>query len=162
MNGKQNLQKNFEIMYKGLLNAVAQYLGHGHAASKIDEIESKLSKYKETNKRMLEIILEQKMYIEKIKNLTEFKSKTESRLLSFDIKLNNFFSELVSFKNKYDKIIVDNLTIPGIIGVSCKFNTIADYIIDNINKNKLIHAEQEKIKSDVHSLKRHSEKKQRI
>ena len=106
--------------------------------SKIDEIESKLSKYKETNKRMLEIILEQKMYIEKIKNLTEFKSKTESRLLSFDIKLNNFFSELVSFKNKYDKIIVDNLTIPGIIGVSCKFNTIADYIIDNINKNKLI------------------------
>ena len=66
--------------------------------SKIDEIESKLSKYKETNKRMLEIILEQKMYIEKIKNLTEFKSKTESRLLSFDIKLNNFFSELVSFK----------------------------------------------------------------
>ena len=125
--------------------------------SKIDEIESKLSKYKETNKRMLEIILEQKMYIEKIKNLTEFKSKTESRLLSFDIKLNNFFSELVSFKNKYDKIIVDNLTIPGIIGVSCKFNTIADYIIDNINKNKLMHAEQEKMKSDVHSLKRHSE-----
>lgn len=42
MNGKQNLQNNFEIMYKGLLNAVAQYLGHGHAASKIDEIEAYL------------------------------------------------------------------------------------------------------------------------
>ena len=55
--------------------------------SKIDEIESKLSKYKETNKRMYDIILEQKVYIEKIKNLTEFKSKTETRLLSFDIKL---------------------------------------------------------------------------
>ena len=55
--------------------------------SKIADIEIKLSKYKETNKRMYDIILEQKVYIEKIKNLTEFKSKTETRLLSFDIKL---------------------------------------------------------------------------
>ena len=125
--------------------------------SKIDEIESKLSKYKETNKRMYDIILEQKVYIEKIKNLTEFKSKTETRLLSFDIKLSNFFSELVSFKSRYDKIIIDNLTIPGIIGVSCKFNTIADYIMDNINKMKLYHQEQERLKSEVYNLKKYTE-----
>ena len=125
--------------------------------SKIGEIESKLSKYRDTNKRMLEIILEQKLYIEKIKNLSEFKSKTESRLLSFDIKLNNFFSELVNFKSRFDKIIIDNLTIPGIVGTSCKFNTIADYIVDNINKYKLMHAEQEIMKNDVHFLKKYSE-----
>ena len=125
--------------------------------SKIAEIESKLSKYKETNKRMYDIILEQKIYNEKIKNLTEFKSKTETRLIAFDIKLSNFFSELVNFKSRYDKIIIDNLTIPGIIGVSCKFNTIADYIMDNINKTKLFHAEQDKIKNDVNTLKKNNE-----
>ena len=125
--------------------------------SKISEIESKLSKYKETNKRMYDIILEQKVYIEKIKNLTEFKSKAEMRLLSFDIKLSNFFSELVNFKSHYDKIIVENLNIPGIIGVSCKYNTIADYIADNINKTKLYHSEQEKMKNEVHVLKKNCE-----
>ena len=125
--------------------------------SKIAEIESKISRYKDTNKRMYDIILEQKVYIEKIKNLTDFKTKTETRLLSFDIKLSNFFSELVNFKSHYDKIIVDNLTIPGVIGVSCKFNTIADYISDNINKNKLAHNEQEKIKNDIHVLKKSCE-----
>jgi hypothetical protein len=122
--------------------------------SKIAEIEAKISRYKDSNKRMYDIILEQKVYIEKIKNLTDFKSKTETRLLSFDIKLSNFFSELVNFKSHYDKIIVDNLTIPGIIGVSCKFNTIADYIVDNMNKNKLSHNEQEKLKNDIHVLQK--------
>ena len=125
--------------------------------SKIAEIEAKISRYKDSNKRMYDIILEQKVYIEKIKNLTDFKSKTETRLLSFDIKLSNFFSELVNFKSHYDKIIVDNLTIPGIIGVSCKFNTIADYIVDNMNKNKLSHNEQEKLKNDIHVLKKSCE-----
>ena len=125
--------------------------------SKIADIEIKLSKYKETNKRMYDIILEQKVFIEKIKILTDFKSKTETRLLSFDIKLNNFFSELVNFKSHYDKIIHENLTIPGIIGVSCKYETIADYIRDNINKIKLYHSEQEKMKTDVDLLKKTSE-----
>ena len=125
--------------------------------SKITEIELKLSKYKEANKRMYDLILEQKVYIEKIKNLSEFKSKTETRLLSFDIKLANFFSELVSFKSRYDKILIENLTVPGIIGVSCKYNTIADYILDNINKSKLYHSEQEKIKNDISTLKKNNE-----
>ena len=125
--------------------------------SKISEIELKLSKFKETNKRMYDLILEQKVYIEKIKNLSEFKSKTETRLLSFDIKLANFFSELVTFKSHYDKILIDNLTVPGIIGLSCKYNTIADYIADNINKTKLYHSEQEKIKNDISSLKKSNE-----
>ena len=126
--------------------------------SKLSEIESKLSKYKEINKRMYDTILEQKVYIEKIKNLTDFKSKTETRLLSFDIKLSNFFSELVSFKSRYDKIIIDNLTIPGVIGVSCKYNTIADYIADNLNKAKLFHNEQEKIKNEINFLLKNNEK----
>ena len=47
--------------------------------SKIADIEIKLSKYKETNKRMYDIILEQKVFIEKIKILTDFKSKTETK-----------------------------------------------------------------------------------
>ena len=53
--------------------------------SRIIDIECKLSKYKESNKRMFDIILEQKGFIEKIKNLSDFKTKTETRLLEFEI-----------------------------------------------------------------------------
>ena len=125
--------------------------------SKITELESKLSKYKESNKRMFDIILEQKVYLEKIKNFSDYKSKTETRLLEFDIKLSKFFSELVNFKSHYDKIINENLNIPGIIGVSCKYNTIADYIADTINKNKLFHSEQDRIKNEIFLIKKNNE-----
>ena len=129
--------------------------------SKITEIESKLSKYKESNKRMLDIILEQKVYIEKIKIFLEYKSKTETRLVEFDIKLSNFFSELINFKSHYDKIITQSLNIPGIIGVSCKYNTIADYIQDNINKTKFLQGEQDKIKSEIFLLKKNDDNLQK-
>ena len=129
--------------------------------SKITEIESKLLKYKESNKRMFDIILEQKVYIEKIKNFSDYKSKTETRLLEFDIKLSNFFSELVNFKSHYDKIITQNLNIPGIIGVSCKYNTIADYIADNINKTKFLHGEQDKMKNEIFLLKKNNDNLQK-
>ena len=125
--------------------------------SKITELESKLLKYKESNKRMFDIILEQKVYLEKIKNFSDYKSKTETRLLEFDIKLSKFFSELVNFKSHYDKIINENLNIPGIIGVSCKYNTIADYIADTINKNKLFHSEQDRIKNEIFLIKKNNE-----
>ena len=149
---KDETLKIMREMGKQLLEGIKQK--SNELDSKISEIELKLSKFKETNKRIYDLILEQKVYIEKIKNLSEFQSKTETRLLTFDIKLANFFSELVTFKSRYDKILIDNLTVPGIIGVSCKYNTIADYISDNINKIKLYHSEQEKIKNDISSLKK--------
>ena len=125
--------------------------------SKIIDIEYKLSKYKESNKRMFDIILEQKGFIEKIKNLSDFKTKTETRLLEFEIKFSNFFSDLVNFKSHYDKIIAENLNIPGIIGISCKYSSIADYIADNINKTKLFTNEQDKIKNEISLIKKNTD-----
>ena len=125
--------------------------------SRIIDIECKLSKYKESNKRMFDIILEQKGFIEKIKNLSDFKTKTETRLLEFEIKFSNFFSDLVNFKSHYDKIITENLNIPGIVGISCKYSSIADYIADNINKTKLITTEQDKIKNEISLIKKNTD-----
>ena len=149
---KDETLKAMREMSKQLFEGIKQK--SNELDSKITELESKLSKYKDSNKRMFDIILEQKVFIEKIKNFSEYKSKTETRLLEFDIKLSNFFSELVNFKSHYDKIITQNLNIPGIIGVSCKYNTIADYIADNINKVKFLHGEQDKMKNEIFLLKK--------
>ena len=156
---KDETLKAMREMSKQLFEGIKQK--SNELDSKITELESKLSKYKDSNKRMFDIILEQKVFIEKIKNFSEYKSKTETRLLEFDIKLSNFFSELVNFKSHYDKIITQNLNIPGIIGVSCKYNTIADYIADNINKVKFLHGEQDKMKNEIFLLKKNDDNLQK-
>ena len=100
--------------------------------SKISDFDLKLSKFQEINKRMYESVIEQQVYLEKINYLNDFKSKTETRLISFDVKLTNFLSDLINIKSRYDKIFLENLTVPGIIGNSCKYRSISDYINDSI------------------------------
>ena len=95
--------------------------------SKIADFDSKLDKFQEINKRMYESILKQQINLENIKNLYEFKSKIEARMVSIDVKLSNYISDLINIRNKYDKLFSDNLTVPGIIGTSCKYKTISQW-----------------------------------
>ena len=121
--------------------------------SKIADFDSKLDKFQEINKRMYESILKQQINLENIKNLYEFKSKIEARMVSIDVKLSNYISDLINIRNKYDKLFSDNLTVPGIIGTSCKYKTISQYINDNINIIDEIKDEKDLIKKEVDELK---------
>ena len=121
--------------------------------SKIADFDSKLDKFQEINKRMYESILKQQINLENIKNLYEFKSKIEARMVSIDVKLSNYISDLINIRNKYDKLFSDNLTVPGIIGTSCKYKTISQHINDNINIIEEIKDEKELIKKEVDELK---------
>ena len=66
--------------------------------SKIADFDSKLDKFQEINKRMYESILKQQINLENIKNLYEFKSKIEARMVSIDVKLSNYISDLSYFQ----------------------------------------------------------------
>ena len=125
--------------------------------SKIAKFDLKISKFQEINKRMYESVVEQNVYLEKIKHLNDVQSKTETRLISFDVKLSNYLSDLVNIKTRYDKLFLENLTVPGIIGNSCKFHTISDYINDSINTADEIKREKELIKKQVEELKTKNE-----
>ena len=37
-------------------------------------------------------------------------------------------------KNKYDRVIEDNLLVPGLIGIKCQFNNVKEYIQSVIAK----------------------------
>ena len=125
--------------------------------SKIADFDLKLSKFQEINKRMYESVIEQHTYLEKIQHLNDFQSKTETRLISFDVKLSSFLCDLANIKNRYDKLFLENLTIPGIIGNACKFRSISDYINDSIKTADQLKLEKELIKKQIKELKTRDE-----
>ena len=125
--------------------------------SKIADFDLKLAKFQEINKRMYESVIEQHTFLEKIQHLYDFHSKTETRLISFDVKLSNFLCDLTSIKSRYDKLFLENLTVPGIIGNLCKFRSISDYIKDSIKTADNLKLEKELIKKQIVELKSQNE-----
>ena len=120
---------------------------------KIADFDLKLSKFQEINKRMFESVVEQQVYLDKLNKLNDFKSKTETKLISLDIKLGNFISDLGNIKSYYDKIFLENLKLPGIIGVSCKFHTISDFIKDSIKTTEQLKLDKDLIKKQIDEIK---------
>ena len=125
--------------------------------TKMADFDLKLSKFQEINKRMYESVVEQQVYLEKIRNLNDFKSKTETKLISYDVKISHFLSDLLSIKSRYDKLFLENLTVPGIIGNSCKYHSISEYINDTVNMTNQLKGERDLIKKQVTELSEKNE-----
>ena len=121
--------------------------------SKISQYDSKISKCQEFSKMIYDSFTEQKINSDKIDDLNEFKSKTESRFISVESKLKNFCAEIVGIKNKYNRLSSEISSVPGVIGSTCKYSSISDFIIDNINFNKQLDKEKNIIKKQLDELK---------
>ena len=90
---------------------------------------------------------ENKLKMEKIESLLAFQNKANDMLTTHEIRINNAIKDLENAKYKYDKIFIDNLTVPGYIGEFCTFKTMRDYIDNNIKEMSSLN--QFKNKSDM-------------
>lgn len=147
---KDETLKTLREMEKQIYDKII--LKYSETETRIDDFNSKLTKFQEMNKRMYDSVLNQQANFDSIKNLNDFKSKTESKLVSLDVKINKFVSELTTIKSKYDKMIIDNLTVPGLIGASCKFGSISEYINDNTKSIDQLRKEKELLKKQIYGL----------
>ena len=153
---KEETLKTIREMEKQLFEKIQTK--NNETESKIDDFNLKLSKFQEMNKRMYQSIIEQQVNLDKLKHLNEFKTKTDTKLVSLDIKMANIFSELIGIKSKYDKILVENLQVPGIIGLSCKYSSISEYIIDNLRILDEYNREKDNIKKKINELQLNNKK----
>ena len=87
--------------------------------------------------------------------LNIIKKKLEDVSINSRIKTNSLEKEFNNMSMKYDKIFINNLVVPGLIGNSCTFPTLASFI-DNINK-KISELTIDKKKKDI-DLKSYKEK----
>ena len=76
----------------------------------------------------LNYIEEKEEILNKIKTIEE---EFEKNLMKQNIIINNCSKDLRNACFKYDKIIVDNLYIPSLIGQACQFPNLKEYILAN-------------------------------
>ena len=90
------------------------------------------------NEQMFNSINKQKIKFEKIVELESFKNKTNDMIITHEFRIKNISKDLDDIKFRYEREIIQNLTVPGFVGPSCQFKTLSDYLLFNINEiNKL-------------------------
>ena len=88
-------------------------------------------KYENANVRMEEILkkLEEEKIMEKINDrLDKFNSKIEETITVSNTKIASFQKDLSNACFKYDKIFLNNISSPGLIGDGCPYQTMRSFL----------------------------------
>ena len=91
--------------------------------------------------------------IDKYSNFELFINKTNDQLITHEIRINNLSQDFIKSTQKYDKIYLDNLELPGYIGKFAKFKNCQAFfenIIREIDKTNLY---KEKNNLDIKAYK---------
>ena len=153
---------NFSKLEEQLLNNIKQT--EDKLSSKINEqnleiyenindIQTKINNLIVKNEALIETLAKQKIYMDKITEFEVFKTKTDEILLAHEIKLKNSGYEIFSLKDKYEKIVLENLTVPGYIGPSSQFKNLSEYLTYSINILNRVRSEKDNGKKDMTDLK---------
>ena len=114
-----------------------------------EKLDSKIKAVSQTNNVILELIAKQNFNYEKINELENYKEKIGKDTLSHEVKIKNIFQEIERIKEKYDKIINDNLIVLGHIGPGCLYKNLSEYLQSSINQYQKIKYETEQIKNRI-------------
>ena len=137
---KETLTKNFETKISEL-------------NIKNTKLEKILEHLTEDNKKLIDNITSKQFSMEKVTQLESFKNKTDSMLITHEIRINNNMEEISSLRTKYDRALIDNLLVPGYIGPSCQYKNIGDFIIRNISEISKIKSEREVMKNNFREMR---------
>ena len=113
----------------------------------------KINELMNNNKEMISTLISQKLKLEKIGELENFKNKVDSMLITHEIRIKNSLDEIDKIKTRYDKIIADNLYVTGYIGSSCQYKNMSEYINFNIAEVSRLKMEKEQQKKEIKELK---------
>ena len=122
-------------------------------AIKNQEQEDKINLTIQKNDELLDTVLDQKAKIEKISELYTSQKKLNDMLIAHEMRINNLLNDNKKLERNYDKIIIDNLRVPGYIGISCTFKNLSEYIQNNINEIQKIKSEKENDKKMAEDIK---------
>ena len=121
----------------------------------------KVNSILDSNNKMIESVTNQNHYIEKIKDLDLSRNDMNQILITLRVKVNNLSSEVDKMRFRYDKIISDNLVVPGYIGSGCNYKNIGDFVMNTIidinklkNEKEIIKREDKELKSKVELMLR--------
>ena len=117
--------------------------------SNFDKIDIKLNTVNQNNNSLLDLVSKQNFNFEKVNQFDTFKSKTDQTLITQQIQIKNIIQEMHQMKDNYEKIVSENLTIPGCIGPGSKYKNLGDYLIYEMNEFHKLRNETEQNKKKV-------------
>ena len=113
----------------------------------------KINNLMDNNKEMISTITSQKLKLDKITELENFRNKVDSMLITHEIRIKNSLDEIERMKTRYDKILSENLYVPGFIGTSCQYRNLSEYINFNITDVSRLRNEKEQLKREIKDIK---------
>ena len=125
-----------------------------------DHIEKTESKYSELTKRISnnysDILTSQAKInnrIDKLNTYETFTIKTNDQLISHEIRINNLRDDLNKATQKYDRIYLDNLELPGYIGKYSKYKNCQAFFEEVIRELSKLNNYKEKNTLDLKAYK---------
>ena len=115
--------------------------------------EKKISSLIENDKDMVIKLVTQKLKLEKISELENFKNKVDDMIITHEIRIKNILDDISRIKLRYDKIVSDNLYVPGFIGNACQFKNLSEYLSYNISEVSKLKIEKDQIKKEMKDIK---------
>ena len=95
--------------------------------NKTNEYDAKFTKIFDKMDEFSSLIALRKHDNENIEQLLGMKNKIDDQILEIKAKLNVMSKSLDKSINRYDQAISENLLVPGIIGIGCKFNNCRNF-----------------------------------
>ena len=115
--------------------------------------EEKINLSIQKNEQLYDKMLLEKSNLEKIGQLDITYKKINDMLISHEIKINEILNSNKRLNSNYDRIISDNLKVPGFVGPSCIYKNLSEYIQHNIKEVEKIKIEKEIEKKIVEDMK---------
>ena len=107
----------------------------------------------ENNRKLIESITNEQLNFEKVKDLEKAIKSLNENLTTNKVKVVNLTNDVDRMRFRYDKLISDNLVIPGYIGPGCSYRNVGEYIINSIIDIKKLKEEKEIIRREDKELK---------
>lgn len=123
-------------------------------------IDSKISpislKFDELSNKVFDLssmISQDKLSLEKISQLLQFKAKVEDTLQSHLSQIRENSKDISNACYKYDKMMFENFMVPGLIGNNCKYPTMKSYIESNTAQVTALNSFKDKNQIDLKTYK---------
>ena len=91
--------------------------------------------------------------LDKIKSYDSFMNKANDKLISHEIRINNMREDLSRSNQKYDKIYLENLEVPGYIGRASKYPNCKTFFIEIIKELDKFNKFKDKNMIDLYTYK---------
>ena len=126
---------------------------HSEISENLNNFQLRINHVLQNSELIRETLTNQQLYKTKLLEFDSFKNKADDILISHEVRLQTNISDIDFLKRLYDKIITENLLVPGYIGASCPYKNLADFLSYNIIELNKIKTDKDDRKKDVKDLK---------